>query len=215
MIARFTDFESRPAPVPPTADLRKLRAAAAHCTACPLYRNATQTVFGEGARKAPVVFVGEQPGDKEDREGHPFVGPAGQLLDRALADAEIDRSAAYVTNAVKHFKWEARGKRRLHARPNSREMAACRPWLQAELQIIKPRVLVLLGSTAAQTILGPSERVLRDRGKVIASTFCEQTVVTVHPSSLLRARTDEERAANYQLFLQDLRFVATLLARGR
>ena len=170
-------------------------------------------MFGEGSRKAPLVFVGEQPGDKEDREGHPFVGPAGQLLDRALADAEIDRRAAYVTNAVKHFKWEPRGKRRLHARPNSREMAACRPWLRAELQIIKPRVLVLLGSTAAQTILGPTARVLRDRGKVIASPFCEQTVLTVHPSSLLRARSDEERAANYQLFLKDLRFVATLLGR--
>ena len=209
-----SDDEWHPAPVPQTSDLEKVRAAAKDCTACPLYKNATQTVFGEGSRKAPLVFVGEQPGDNEDLEGHPFIGPAGKLLDRALAEVEIDRGAAYVTNAVKHFKWEPRGKRRLHAKPSSRDMAACRPWLEAELEIIKPQVLVLLGSTAAQTILGPTARVLRDRGKVFASAFCEQTILTVHPSSLLRARSDEEREANYALFLQDLRFVADVLARA-
>jgi DNA polymerase len=169
-------------------------------------------VFGEGPRSAAVVFVGEQPGDQEDLQGKPFVGPAGKLLDRALEEVEIDRGAVYVTNAVKHFKWEPRGKRRLHKKPSSRDIAACWPWLEAELAAIKPRVLVCLGSTAAQTILGPTARVLRDRGRIMRSPFCERTIVTVHPSSLLRAPDDETRRANYDLFVADLRVVAKTAA---
>jgi len=196
---------------PQTRSLEKLREAAARCTACPLYRNATQTVFGEGRSTADVVFVGEQPGDAEDRAGHPFVGPAGKLLDRALADAGIDRSEVYVTNAVKHFKWEPRGKRRLHKKPSSRDIAACRPWLQAELAALQPRVLVALGATATGALLGPKVKVLRDRGKVMKSEFCEQTIVTVHPSSLLRATDEAAREAAYELFLKDLRKIAALI----
>jgi len=203
--------EWHPAPAPETTDLRKLRAAAAKCEACPLYKNATQTVFGEGPRDAKIVFVGEQPGDQEDRAGHPFVGPAGQLLDRALEEAGIDRKETYVTNAVKHFKWEPRGKRRLHQKPNSRDIAACKPWLTAELHAIEPRVLVLLGSTAAQTVLGPKVRVLRDRGHVMPSDLCEKTFITIHPSSLLRAPDEESRHRNYAQFVGDLKKVAALL----
>ena len=197
-----------PAPVPRTSDLRKVRDAACHCTACPLYKNATQTVFGEGPRDAGIVFVGEQPGDQEDLQGKPFVGPAGQLLDRALEETGIDRKCVYVTNAVKHFKWEPRGKRRLHQTPISRDIAACRPWLEAELALIKPKVLVCLGATAAKSILGPSARVTRDRGRIIESPFCPCTILTVHPSSLLRAPDEESRRANYALFVKDLRKVA-------
>lgn len=219
MVARSKSHDSpetgwQPAQPPKTRDLAVLRKAAAACKACPLYKNATQTVFGAGDRDADVVFVGEQPGDAEDREGHPFIGPAGQLLDRALIEAGIDRGKAYVTNAVKHFKWEPRGKRRLHQKPNSRDIAACRPWLEAELTLLKPRVLVALGSTAAQTLLGSGIRVLRDRGTIIESEFCSQTIVTVHPSSLLRAPTEAARAEAYDLFLQDLRFIASLIDSG-
>ncbi len=203
----------QPAPVPAARDLTALRAAAARCEACPLYKNATQTVFGEGPSNAPLVIVGEQPGDSEDREGHPFIGPAGQLLDRALAEAGIDRFAAYVTNAVKHFKWEPRGKRRLHQTPNSRDIAACRPWLAAELSALAPRVLLLFGGTAAKSILGPGALVLRDRGCVQASEFCKQTILTVHPSSLLRAPDEAARAEGYAQFVADLRVVAETLAR--
>jgi DNA polymerase len=205
------DTDWHPAQPPDTRSIAKLREAAAHCTACPLYKNATQTVFGEGAAHADVVFVGEQPGDSEDREGKPFIGPAGQLLDRALVEAGIDRKKVYVTNAVKHFKWEPRGKRRLHQTPNSRDIAACRPWLQAELVALKPRVLVALGGTAAKSIIGPSARVLRDRGKAMESDFSAQTVVTVHPSSLLRAPDEAARAEAYELFLRDLRYIASLI----
>jgi DNA polymerase len=196
---------------PKTLDLARLRHAAAACTACPLYKNATQTVFGEGAADADVVFVGEQPGDSEDREGRPFVGPAGQLLDRALAEAGIARDKVYVTNAVKHFKWEPRGKRRIHQTPNSRDIAACRPWLQAELAALQPRVLVALGSTAAKALLGPTIRVTRDRGRLLESDFCAQTIVTVHPSSLLRAPSEEARATAYGLFVRDLQFIAGVI----
>jgi len=203
--------EWHPAEPPDTRSLNKLREAAAHCTACPLYRHATQTVFGEGRSSAEVVFVGEQPGDAEDRTGQPFVGPAGKLLDRALEEAGIDRRQVYVTNAVKHFKWEPRGKRRLHKTPNSRDIAACRPWLQAELAILQPRVLVALGATATKTLLGSTVKVLRDRGKVMKSEFSDQTIVTVHPSSLLRATDEAAREAAYDLFLQDLRKIATLI----
>jgi len=209
-----TAGEWNPAPAPETKDLAKLRAAAAKCEACPLYKHATQTVFGEGLRDAEVVLVGEQPGDQEDRAGQPFVGPAGQLLDRALEEAGIDRKATYVTNAVKHFKWEPRGKRRLHKTPNSRDIAACRPWLEAEVHAVQPQVLVLLGRTAAQSILGSQVRVLRDRGKVMNSEYCEQTIVTVHPSSLLRAPDEESREKNYAEFVRDLKKVARLLKRG-
>jgi uracil-DNA glycosylase len=196
-----------PAPIPEQKSIDAMRVAAAGCTACPLYRNATQTVFGEGARQAKLVLIGEQPGDSEDRAGRPFVGPAGGLLNRALEEAGIDRSTIYVTNAVKHFKWEPRGKRRLHKKPSEREVAACRPWLEAELSIIRPQVLVCLGSTAAQSVLGPEVRVLRDRGKFVESKYCARTLVTVHPSSLLRAPDEESRAENYALFVSDLRKV--------
>ncbi len=214
MIARSRENEepeSHPAPVPDTRDLAELRAAAEACTACPLYRHATQVVFGEGPKDATLVLVGEQPGDQEDRQGHPFIGPAGQLLDRALADAGIDRSKAYVTNAVKHFKWEERGPRRLHKKPAASEIKACKPWLAAELSLVKPHVLVLLGGTAAQSVLGSQVRVLRDRGRVMASDFCERTVVTVHPSSLLRAPDEEARQRGYAAFVDDLKAVAALL----
>jgi len=205
-----SDF--KPAPVPADATLSELRAAAAKCHACPLYAHATQTVFGEGPAKAHIVFVGEQPGDSEDRAGHPFIGPAGQLLNRALTEIGIDRPSAYVTNAVKHFKWEPRGKRRLHSKPNGREITACKPWLAAELTCLRPKVLVLLGSTAVQSVLGSAARVLRDRGRCLPSEFCSQTVITVHPSSLLRAPDEAARHAAYAQFVQDLRVAQKLLA---
>ncbi len=207
-----SDDEYSLAQPPATQDLRKVRSAALRCTACPLYKHATQTVFGEGSSKARIVLVGEQPGDREDVGGQPFVGPAGKLLDRALDDAAIDRKEAYVTNAVKHFKWEPRGKRRLHKTPGSRDIAACRPWLMAELKLIQPDVLVCLGGTAVKSILGPDARVLRDRGQIFTSEFCEQTLVTVHPSSLLRAPDEASREANYALFVKDLKVAARLLA---
>jgi len=197
-----------------TSDLDVLAESARHCTACPLYRNATQTVFGKGiSRAGGVVFVGEQPGDSEDKAGEPFIGPAGKLLDRAMAEAGIDRTTVYVTNAVKHFKWEARGKRRLHQSPNSRDIAACKPWMEAELAILAPCVLVCLGSTATRSILGPDARVLRDRGQILHSSYCEQTVVTVHPSALLRATDETSRVAAYTAFVADLKLVAKLMRR--
>jgi DNA polymerase len=203
-----------PARVPPTKDLEKIRTAAAGCTACPLFKNATQTVFGEGSRHSEVVFLGEQPGDQEDRAGHPFVGPAGQLLDRALEDAGIDRKKCYVTNVVKHFKWEPRGKRRLHKTPSSRDIAACRPWMEAELNIIRPKVLVCLGATAAKAIFGPAVRVTKERGRWMRSEWVEKTILTVHPSSLLRAPDEESRRANYELFVADLKVVAKEINAG-
>jgi DNA polymerase len=159
-------------------------------------------------------MVGEQPGDQEDRAGHPFVGPAGKMLDRALADAGIDRETAYVTNAVKHFKWEPRGKRRLHQKPSSRDIMACKPWLQAELRILQPEILILLGSTAAQTVFGPSARVLRDRGQIRPSELCSRTLITVHPSSLLRAPDEETRERNYREFVADLKKAARALRQS-
>jgi DNA polymerase len=195
----------RRAPAPATTSLRELGAAAKTCTACPLYKNATQTVFGEGPKIAPIMLVGEQPGNYEDVKGQPFVGPAGKLLDKALEEAGIDRKKVYVTNAVKHFKWEPRGKWRIHKKPSSRDIAACRPWLEAELRAVKPDVLVCLGSTAAQTVFGPQFRVTRERGKIMRSEFAEQTVATVHPSSLLRAPDPETRELEYAKFVDDLR----------
>ena len=196
--------------VPERPSLPKLKEAAAGCTACPLHETGTQTVFGEGTSKAEVVFVGEQPGDQEDLQGKPFVGPAGKLLDRALEDAGIDRSQAYVTNVVKHFKWQARGKRRIHQKPNWSEISACRPWLEAELDAIEPRVLVCLGATAAQALLGRDFRVSRQRGEPVESDLADKVIATVHPSSILRA-DEETREREYRELVNDLKTVAKLI----
>jgi uracil-DNA glycosylase family protein len=190
--------------------LEELRSAAAGCTACDLYKLGTQTVFGEGSTDAEVMFVGEQPGDQEDKAGRPFVGPAGKLFDQALEDAGIDRTRVYVTNVVKHFKWRARGKRRIHQKPNWSEIAACRPWLDAELAVVEPRVLVCLGATAAQALLGREFRVTQQRGKPIESDLAEQVLATVHPSSILRA-DPETREREYGELVKDLKVVARLL----
>jgi uracil-DNA glycosylase len=197
--------------VPDRPTLPKLRAAAAGCTACHLYKLGTQTVFGEGSAKADVVFVGEQPGDQEDLTGKPFVGPAGRVLDEGLGAAGIDRSKVYVTNAVKHFKWEPRGKRRIHQKPNWAEMTACRPWLEAELATIKPEVLVCLGATAAQSLLGRQFRVTKMRGVPVESDLAPSVVATVHPSSILRAPDEGARQEAMQDFVRDLKAVAKLI----
>jgi uracil-DNA glycosylase len=201
-----------PAATPDTSSLVEMRDASRECTACHLYQRATQTVFGEGPKSAPIMLVGEQPGDYEDVAGKPFVGPAGKIMDQALEEAGIDRKTVYVTNAVKHFKWEPRGKRRIHKKPNSREIAACRPWLEAELRLVKPKLLVCLGATAAQAIFGPSFRVTRERGKVLSSKFAPRVLATVHPSSLLRQPDEESRKREYEGFVIDLR--AALKAAG-
>jgi len=197
--------------VPDRPTLPKLRAAAAGCTACHLYKLGTQTVFGEGSADADVVFVGEQPGDQEDLAGRPFVGPAGRVLDEGLAAAGIDRSQVYVTNAVKHFKWEPRGKRRIHQKPNWAEMTACRPWLEAELQVVQPDVLVCLGATAAQSLLGRQFRVTKMRGVPVESELAPNVVATVHPSSILRAPDEAARQEAMRDFIRDLKGVAKLL----
>jgi len=196
---------ARPAQPPDTASWSALREAAKDCEACHLYKRATQTVFGEGPKAATMMLVGEQPGDYEDVAGKPFVGPAGKIMDQALEEAGIDRSKVYVTNAVKHFKWEPRGKRRIHQKPNSREIAACRPWLEAELRVVKPKLVVAMGATAAQTIFGPSFRVTRERGKVLSSKLAPRVLATVHPSSLLRQPDEASRAREYKHFVSDLR----------
>jgi uracil-DNA glycosylase len=196
--------------LPEELTLPALREAAAGCRGCHLWQVGTQTVFGEGDAGANALFVGEQPGDQEDRAGKPFVGPAGRVFDEALEAAGIDRSSVYVTNAVKHFKWQARGKRRIHQKPNWTEMTACRPWLEAELEVVKPRVLVLLGATAAQTLLGREFRVTQHRGKLLESDLAEAVTATVHPSSILRGEP-EDREANFAAFVDDLRVVANLL----
>lgn len=193
--------------IPEQPTLERLREAAAGCKACPLWETATQTVFGEGAADADLIFVGEQPGDREDLEGRPFVGPAGKLFDEALLEAEIDRSRVYVTNVVKHFKWKPQGKRRIHQKPNWREIAACRPWLDAELAVLKPRVLVCLGATAAQALFGRDFRVSRQRGELVDSPFASKAIATVHPSSILRA---EDRDIQFREFVRDLEKVANL-----
>ena len=207
-----TEEYARPATPPDTSSLAEVREAARECTACHLYKRATQTVFGEGPKDAPIMLVGEQPGDYEDVAGKPFVGPAGKIMDRALEEAGIDRKEVYVTNAVKHFKWEPRGKRRIHQKPNSREIAACRLWLEAELRLVKPKLLVCLGATAAQAIFGPSFRVTRERGKVLSSKFAPRVLATVHPSSLLRQPDEQSREREYKQFVVDLR--AALKATG-
>jgi uracil-DNA glycosylase family protein len=198
--------------LPAELSLATLREAAAGCRGCHLWEVGTHTVFGEGARDAAVMFVGEQPGDQEDRAGRPFVGPAGRVFDDALAKAGIDRDSTYVTNAVKHFKWQARGKRRIHQKPNWTEMTACRPWLEAELEVVAPTVLVLLGATAAQTLLGRQFRVTQWRGKAIESDLAELVTATVHPSSILRGEP-AERDANFAALVDDLRLVADALKR--
>jgi uracil-DNA glycosylase family protein len=191
--------------VPTRPTLKKLKIAAAGCQACDLWRKATQTVFGEGKPSSTVMFVGEQPGNSEDLQGRPFVGPAGGLLDRALDEAGIDRSQVYVTNVVKHFKWEPRGKKRIHKKPNAAEITACRPWLQAEIDVIKPRVIICLGSTAAQAILGPKFRVSTQRATFVPSPLAPFVTATVHPSSILRAPSDDQRRAELARFIADLK----------
>jgi uracil-DNA glycosylase len=196
--------------------LSGLRRAVHDCRGCDLWRNATQAVFGEGLARAQVMLVGEQPGDKEDLAGHPFVGPAGRVLDEALDVAGIDRKQVYVTNAVKHFKWKARGKRRIHDKPNAAELAACRPWLDGELRFVGPRVLVPLGATAAQALLGRSFKVTQRRGEPIEGTgLAEYVVATVHPSSILRAPDDEARRQGRVELAADLAVVGDLLLRER
>jgi uracil-DNA glycosylase family protein len=195
--------------LPDTLSLPKLRAAVDGCRGCDLYRNATQGVFGEGTKQSEVLFVGEQPGDQEDRTGKPFVGPAGKLLDRGLEEAGIDRSLAYVTNVVKHFKWQARGKRRIHQKPSWAEMTACKPWLDAELAVVEPRVLVCLGATAAQALLGRQFRVTQQRGELVESPLAPSVIATIHPSAILRS---DDREKEFAAFVDDLRVVKRLLA---
>lgn len=193
--------------------LPALRAASAGCRACDLYKTGTQTVFGDGPEHAQVMFVGEQPGDREDIEGKPFVGPAGRVLDEALKEAGIDRGTVYVTNAVKHFKWKPLGKRRLHQKPNAAEINACRPWLDAEIAVVKPHLLVLLGATAAQALLGRDFRVSLQRGQLIERPGLPPVIATVHPSSILRAPDDETRELEMRAFVQDLKLSAQHLRR--
>ncbi len=198
--------------VPPGANLEMLKEAAGACRACELWKRATQTVFGDGAARARVLLVGEQPGNDEDLQGRPFVGPAGRVLDMALAAAGIDRRACYVTNVVKHFKWEPRGKRRIHSKPDASEVRACRPWLEAEIAVVKPEVLVCLGATAAQALLGNSFRVTRDRGRFLPSALSPATLATAHPSSILRAPDEAARHAGMQALVRDLEVVAERLS---
>jgi DNA polymerase len=194
--------------VPAGASLEQLRVAGARCQGCELYRQATQAVFGRGPADARVVLVGEQPGDQEDLKGAPFVGPAGEVLDRALAEAGISRQSVYVTNAVKHFSFVLRGKRRIHQTPRASELAACRPWLEAELDLIKPPVLGALGATAARAIFGPEFRLLRQRGQFMTTRWAPKTIATLHPSAVLRGQDDAEQARLYAMLLADLRLIA-------
>jgi uracil-DNA glycosylase family protein len=198
--------------VPKTTSLRALDEAAQTCRGCDLYKNATQAVFGTGPKGARVMFVGEQPGDQEDLQGEPFVGPAGALLDKALADAGIPRKKVFLTNAVKHFKWEPRGKRRIHKKPRVSEIKACRPWLEAELRAVKPDVIVCLGATAAQSVMGPQFKLMQDRGKVLPSPLGQPVLATIHPSAVLRAPDSEGRKAAYQMLVGDLKVAAKAIA---
>lgn len=197
--------------IPDRPSLPSLREAAADCQACDLWKRGTQTVFGEGRRRAKVMFIGEQPGNEEDLQGRPFVGPAGKLFDSALKEAGIDRSQTYVTNVVKHFKWEPRGKRRIHKKPNAEEIAACRPWLQAEIALLKPDVIVALGATAAQSLLGSKFRVTQQRGEFLKSELAPYVMATVHPSSVLRAPDDETRKLELRRFIDDLKKLARVI----
>ena len=197
--------------IPPGANFEELREAAANCQACDLWKDATQTVFGEGARGAKVMFVGEQPGNDEDLRGKPFVGPAGKLLDKVLQELGINRNDVYVTNVVKHFKWVRRGKRRIHEKPRISEIVACRPWLEAEIARVKPKVIVCLGATAAQALLGRDFRVTKNRGEFVESSLAPYVMATVHPSSILRAPDEESRRAERTRFVADLRGLLRVL----
>lgn len=201
--------------LPDKPTLNNLREAARACKGCGLYLAATQTVFGEGPAGASIFFVGEQPGDVEDRKGRPFIGPAGALLDRALAEVGIDRTNVYVTNAVKHFNFEPRGKARLHKKPKPGDVRACAPWLRAELQAVKPEVLVVLGATAAQSLFGPSFKITRERGKPLESDLAHFVIATLHPSAILRAPDSEAREAAYQMFVADLKLAYQALGKSR
>jgi len=201
--------------IPPKPTIPKLRVAAMTCQACDLWKKGTQTVFGEGGGKARVMFVGEQPGDQEDIQGRPFVGQAGKILDKAMEEAGINRDEVYVTNAVKHFKWEPRGKRRIHKKPNTMEITACKPWLESEIDVIKPDVIVCLGATAAQSLLGRDFKVSTQRGKWIPSPLAPFVMATVHPSSLLRAPDDETRRLEIRRFIQDLKLVHEALRKQK
>ncbi len=201
--------------IPSRATLPALREAAAGCRACDLWKLGTQTVFGEGSPHARIMMIGEQPGDKEDRRGRPFVGPAGNILDKALAAAGIDRNEVYVTNIVKHFKWQSRGKRRIHKKPNAVEIRACRPWLEAEIRVVKPEVIVLLGATAAQGILGHEFRVSQHRGEWLQTDLAAHVMATTHPSSILRAPDDDSRGEQMRRFTEDLRKISERITRLR
>ena len=195
-------------PPPRPQSVTELREAAAGCRACDLWEKATQTVFGEGAASARMMLVGEQPGDREDLEGKPFVGPAGRILDEGLQAAGIDRSRVYVTNAVKHFRFTQRGKRRLHEKPNAQQIRACKPWLDSEISVVKPDIIVLLGATAAQAVMGPAFRVSKQRGEVMPSPLGIPVLATVHPSSILRATDEAAREAAMASFIADLKVAA-------
>jgi DNA polymerase len=197
--------------VPPSRSLKTLGEAAEGCRGCELYKDATQVVFGRGRKSAELMLVGEQPGDKEDRDGEPFVGPAGRLLDRALEEAGIDRSDAYVTNAVKHFKWKPKGNRRLHQTPRAGEIEACKPWLQAEVEAVKPQAVLAMGATAARSLFGPKVKVTKDRGRPLESPLAPVAAVTIHPSAILRLRDHDEREAELAGFVADLEGVAAAL----
>jgi uracil-DNA glycosylase len=212
MPSRLEDLVTVEDMLPERRTLPALREAAADCTACPLWRTGTQTVFGEGPKKAEVMLVGEQPGDREDLEGRPFVGPAGRLLDRALNEAGIDRRVVYVTNVVKHFKWEARGKRRIHKKPNASEVRACRPWLDNELAVVAPKAVICLGATAAKALLGSTFRVTQQRGSFVESDLAELVAATIHPSAILRAPDEASRAEEFEGLVADLTMVANAIA---
>lgn len=211
MAARSVSTVSAADFLPPKKTLAALRRAAHDCRGCDLFRSATQTVFGEGSSHARLILIGEQPGDREDIEGHPFVGPAGRLLDQALAAAGIDRDDVYVTNAVKHFKWTERGERRLHKKPSSREIAACRPWLSSEIEVLRPEGLICLGATAAQTLLGPRFRITKQRGEVLASELAKWVMATYHPSAVLRAPDEARRHEMRDELIADLKAAAAAL----
>jgi len=207
------DVETAEPLIPPRPTVKKLQAAAADCKACHLWKLGTQTVFGEGKQSSTVMFVGEQPGNSEDLEGRPFVGPAGNLLDKALLEAGIERSQVYLTNVVKHFKWEPRGKRRIHKKPNAAEIYACRPWLEAEIAVVKPKAIICLGSTAAQAVIGPKFKVSVQRGTFVDSPLAPLVTATVHPSSILRAPTDEARHEEMARFIDDLKKIAKRIGK--
>jgi uracil-DNA glycosylase len=214
-MAKRNPNKSAKPPIPPDATLEELQKAAKNCKACDLWKLGTQTVFGEGAPNAQIMMIGEQPGNQEDLEGRPFVGPAGKLLDAALEEAGIDRKKVYVTNAVKHFNWEPRGKRRIHKKPNASEIAACRPWLDAEIAALRPKIIVCLGATAAQSLFGRDFRVTQHRGEFLRSSLAPYVLATVHPSSILRAPDEATRAEEMKRFIADLRKISRVDPRSK